>query len=67
MVLRSVILLGLLTLSTLLIGCVKPVTLHLIDQQDIIAVNEGGTYKAPRDGYFVSEYYVDKIMQARVK
>ena len=52
--------------ATLFVGCGSKIVLHLIDQQDIIALNKGEAYKAPRDGYFVSDYYVEKIMQAKV-
>ena len=47
-------------------GCAR-VVLHPIDKTDIMQVKKGMTYEAPKDGYFLSELYIKKVMQAKVE
>jgi hypothetical protein len=55
-------------------GCVRAIVLHPIDRLDIIKVEKGATIMYPnstidkidRNGYFVSEYYIDEIMKIRI-
>ena len=51
---------------TALIGCSK-VTLHPILKQDIVNMPKGTTYTSDRDGYFLSDLYVNEVMQAKVE
>jgi len=48
-------------------GCSKSIILHPIEQADIMQVKQGITYEAPKDGYFLSEFYIKEVMQAKVK
>lgn len=50
----------------LISGCARFV-LHPIEQIDIMQVKKGHTYEAPKDGYFLSEFYIEEVMQAKVK
>lgn len=50
----------------LISGCAQ-VVLHPIEQIDIIHVEKGQTYEAPKDGYFLSDLYIKEVMQAKVK
>ena len=60
--------LGSLLLLTILttLGC-KSVTLHPIEGSDIQLLKSGTNWQAPKDGFFVSDFYMEKVMQARVK
>ena len=50
-----------------LCGCVKPVVLYVIDQEDIMTVKKGETIEAPKDGFFLSTFYVQEVMGAKVE
>ena len=73
-VLRSGIVVLLLTALVALSGC-NSTSLFLIDGEDIIGVNKGAVITLPdgdaytidRDGWFVSDFYVEKIMEAKVE
>lgn len=41
--------------------------LYLIDKEDIKVVHEGEVVTAPRDGVFLSETYLKKVLDAKVK
>lgn len=47
----------LLTASTGFEGCAR-VTMHPIEQTDIVQVKAGDTVKAPKDGAFLSQEYI---------
>ena len=57
----------LLLVLTALTGCQKAITLHPIEQSDIIQVKGGETLVAPKDGYFLSDMYVNEVVQAKVE
>lgn len=68
---RAKLLLGLTLLTVLSVvfilnGCARTV-LHPIDKVDIIAIAEGATLTAPKDGWFLSDLYLEKVVKARVK
>ena len=48
-------------------GCSQKIIIHPIAQIDIIEVNEGQTFKAPKKGWFVSDLYMEEVMQAKVE
>jgi len=48
------------------ISCINRVVLHPISQQDIIEVNKGETITAPKDGYFLSDLYLEEVAKAKV-
>ncbi len=48
-------------------GCAKPTVLYVIDKEDIMAVRKGETVTAPKDGYFLSAFYVKEVMSASVR
>ena len=50
-----------------LVGCSKNIIIHPIENRDIVDMREGATYTSEKDGWFVSDYYVDKVMDAKVE
>jgi hypothetical protein len=59
---------AMLLLSILLLtGCAKAVILHPITGQDIIALDKGANYTAPKQGWFLSDEYLTEIQKVRVK
>jgi hypothetical protein len=38
-----------------------------IANQNIIKVNEGSTFTPPKDGYFLSNMYMKKVMELKVE
>jgi hypothetical protein len=61
--LRMVILLPLLLL---LVGC-GSTKLYVIDKQDIYVVPKNSCLGNDRDGYFLSNMYMEKVVEAKVK
>jgi hypothetical protein len=60
----------LLVLPLLLVSCANRVLLYPIDKQDIFRVPKGtmiGTIPTDRDGYFLSDQYLDEVGKATVK
>ena len=51
-----------------LIGCssIRPVVLHPIAQTDIVMLSKGDKIEAPKDGAFLSSYYIEEVMRAKV-
>lgn len=60
---------GLLLVLIGSIGCarLRPIIFHPIDQEDFKEMKAGESYTPDRDGYFLSEYYLDEISKARVE
>ena len=59
----------LLLLPLLLIGCGglnKSIVLHPIDKADITRMEKDVPYTSDRNGYFLSDMYVEKVMEAKV-
>jgi len=48
-------------------GCSSPVILHPIEQSDIMRVKADEWLMAPKDGYFISDLYLEQVMEAKVK
>ena len=44
----------------------RRVVLHPISQQDIIEVDKGEVFAAPKDGYFLSDLYLEEVAKAQV-
>jgi len=55
-----------LIILTTLSGCAS-VIVHPIQKEDIEIMSKGSTYTATKDGYFLSDYYFQNILKARVK
>ena len=66
--LKMVWLTAILLLSPpLLAGCVSSrVNLYPIEKQDIMQMKKGESYAPDRDGYFLSNLYMEEVMQAKV-
>jgi len=47
-------------------GCQAPIVLHPIRGSDIVRVRQGENIKAPTDGYFISDFYLKAVMDAKV-
>ena len=65
----KVITLSLIVLSLMLSGCGTTI-LNLIEKSDIYAIPEGtmvGSHENEKDGWFISNMYVQKIMEAKVE
>lgn len=61
-------LLGSLLASTFLTGCsTNRVVIHPLSQTDIVLLSEGEQFTAPKSGAFLSDFYIEEVMQARVK
>lgn len=52
---------------TLLTGCAKTVVLHPIEDSDIKLLSMGDNFSAPKQGMFLSDFYVAEVMKARVE
>ncbi len=48
-------------------GCQSAIHLHPIETIDIVAVKKGETITAPKDGFFLSKFYVAEVMEAKVR
>lgn len=53
--------------STLLISGCASVVLHPISGTDIIAVKKGESVIAPKDGFFLSNLYMEQVVKAKVR
>ena len=63
---KKILVLSLLAL-TVFIGCSwRQVILHPIEKSDIFRMEEGVEYVSEKDGYFVSDYYVEEVMKVKV-
>ena len=64
----TVLLLSLLLL--VLTGCaslgLNRVTVYPIENEDIILVEEGEQFTAPKQGMFLSQFYYEEVMKAKV-
>jgi len=56
----------LLLLPMLLMSCTHRIVLHPISQQDIVEVDKGEVFTAPKDGYFLSDLYLKRVAKAQV-
>lgn len=49
-------------------GCASPkITLHIIQDTDIHRMKAGQPYSSPKDGYFLSDFFVKEVMGASVE
>lgn len=67
-VLKTAILLVLPLALIGLTGCgsIRSVVLHPIEKSDITKMQKGIPYTPEKDGYFLSDYYVEEVMRARI-
>lgn len=64
---QKTLLILLLSLTALTASsCATKVVLHPLEQTDIILVKKGESVQAPKDGAFLSDFYIKEVMQARV-
>ena len=47
-------------------GCSKKVILFPLEQADIVLLQEGETVTAPKQGAFLSDFYIEEVMKARI-
>jgi len=47
-------------------GC-NQIVLHPIQDTDIVRVKQGETLTAPKDGYYLSNFYLKAVMKAKVR
>lgn len=50
-------------------GCSRAIVLHPIEKSDIYAIKKGqqcGDIVSEKDGWFISEYYLDKVVEAKI-
>lgn len=66
MVLKKMILPALLLLLIGFVGCSRAIVLHPISTQDIQPMKKDEAFTPKKDGYFLSEFYVKEVMQAKV-
>ncbi len=57
----------LLSLTQLLAGCASKLVLYPISQQDIYRIEKGQVFTAEKDGYFLSDFYMQEVLEAKVK
>lgn len=63
------ILLRLLLVSVVLSvcsGCAREIRLYPIEKHDIRKMTAGKAYKPKVDGYFLSDFYIKEVMEAKV-
>ena len=58
----AVLLLGSISFA----GCVSRPVIHSL-KEDFIEVNKGDSIVAPKDGYFVSDYFMKKVAEVDVE
>ena len=66
-VLKQLITVILVMLLTLLTGCDRVIIMHPINKKDIVRVKSDQEFTAPVDGYFLSDFYVKEVMDAKVR
>ena len=64
--LKVVTVLGSLPLLLGLIGC-STIKLYPIAQQDIVIMKKDEAYTPDRDGFFLSDLYMQEVMRAKVE
>lgn len=54
---------------TVLSGCAanNKVVLHPIEKTDIVRMNKSVSYMPEKDGWFLSDYYLDEVVKAKVE
>jgi hypothetical protein len=51
-----------------LTGCAgNKVILHPIEKSDIVSMPKGVSYTPEKDGWFLSDYYLKKVVDAKVE
>jgi hypothetical protein len=48
-------------------GCASAVILHPIEKSDIVAMSKGVAYAPEKDGWFLSDYYLKKVVEVKVQ
>lgn len=64
---RALLAVLLLALCLLFSGCGRSVNLYPLAQDHIVRLDKGQTFTAPRDGYFLSDDYLKKVLKAKVQ
>ena len=49
------------------VECAKRTVLHPIENDDFVFLSEGQDFKAPKQGAFLSDFYIAEIMKAKVE
>lgn len=62
---------GLALIASCFIGCAsvtkKSVTLYPIEQTDIFAMEESQVYTAPKNGWFISDFWMEEVAKAKIQ
>lgn len=66
-VLKQWMMVILVMLLALLTGCDKVLILHPINKKDIVRIKAGQEFVPEIDGYFLSDFYVKEVMDAKVR
>ena len=64
--------LQLLLILLIVSGCtiIRPIILHPIEKSDIFSIEKDtqiGDVKTEKDGYFLSEYYLNEVVKAKIE
>lgn len=62
--LKTAILLALLLFLT---SCARTLVINPIEGNDIVRLKKEISYTPEKDGYFFSDYYVEKIIKVKIK
>lgn len=65
---RALSIVTVLVLLLGLTGCaaLNKVVLHPIEDSDIVDMREGTSYTSKKSGWFVSDYYMREVMNAKI-
>lgn len=67
--LKRIGLVGLMLASAVSVGCslsTKQVIIYPISQTDIVVLDAGDSFTAPKSGAFLSDFYLEEVARARV-
>ena len=48
-------------------GCGTTIRLHPIEKSDIIKMPKAVAYSPEKDGWFISDYYLEQVVKAKVE
>jgi len=48
-------------------GCATVIRLHPIEKVDIVSMTKGTPYTPEKDGWFLSTYYLEQVVKAKVE
>ena len=54
-------------LLILLASCSTKTILHPIENTDIVFLQKGQSFEAPKNGYFISDFYLKEVMSSKIR